>query len=507
MALVICVAGGLLLGLGGTALAATGWSVQRLTDSPAEDTSPRVSQNWVTWNRDFQEVYLTNLAAGSLIRLTNNTIQDVHPDLTWRNVVWSQFGGSGWKVHVWDRRANTRTVVGNGLWPTISRDFVAWADTAPAGWEIYSAHLPFMSGSTVNQLTTNAIADEYPSLGGNVLAWERSSGPIGSSEIMMFDLVNGAGEVRLTNNTVADTRPSTDGHHVVWSQWDGLDDGEIFLYDINAGTTTQLTNDLDEDFAPVVSGRRVAWLSGGVDPSLKVYDLVTHVTTVVATGLGGSATPDIDGPRIVWHSEGFMGGTSEVFTAQYNGFPDVDPDSLTYFAIQSMADDGIISGYKSGEFGPQNPVLRAQFAKMIVGILGIPVDESLVAPFPDLGPDDPNDLYPHDYIAAAAAAGVIRGKTSGNFAPWEPVSRAQAVTMAMRGASDYWGLPLPALPVGYTGTLNFMDPDHGYNMRQAEYVYLLEDIPGFNPGWNPWAGAPRAEIAQVLWALRAELQP
>jgi len=503
--LAICLAAVLLIAVGGSALAMPGWSVRQLTQDPADDTRPRVSQNWVTWVNDF-EVYLRNLASDSLIRLTNNTIQDEQPDVARRNVIWTQFGPSGWKVKLWDRRANIRVDLGSGMWPTLSRDRAAWSDGSGSSAEIYVTGIPRTSGTPVGPLTSNAIADEYPVLGGNVLTWQTSTFSVGSQEIMAYDLGAWPSPVKITNNSVDDDRPFTDGQHIVWSQWDGVNDTEIFLHNVESGVTTQLTNDTEEDYGPVVSGRRVAWLSGSSDPTLKVHDLVTHATTVVATGLGNMTdTPDIDGSRIVWQQQ--AGGNQEVFLASYSSFPDVDPSSLTYFAIQWMADHDIIHGYKNGDFGPEDPVLRAQYAKIIVGLLGIPVHEGLVAPFPDLGPDDPNDLYPHDYVAAATAAGIIKGKVSGDFDPWTPVTRAQAVTMAMRAASDYWGIPLPALPVGYTGTLNFMDPDHGYNMRQAEYVYLLEDIPEFSPNWSPWASARRGEVAQVLWALQAELAP
>jgi hypothetical protein len=500
-----CMTVALLAGMGSSALAVPGWSVQQLTQNQVDDTRPRVSQNWVAWVNDF-EIYLRNLASDSLIQLTSNSVQDEQPDVTGRNVIWTQFGPSGWTVKLWDRRANTRIDLGTGMWPTLSRDLAAWSDGSASSSEIYVTGVPRTSGTPVSPLTNNTIADEYPILGGNVLTWQTTTFLVGSEEVMAYDLGAWPSPIKITNNSVDDDRPFTDGQRIVWSQWDGANDTEIFLYDLQSGLTTQLTNDTEEDYAPVVSGRRVAWLSGGIDPSLKVFDLFTQVTTVVATGLGSMTdTPDIDGSRIVWQQQ--AGGNQEVFLAHYNSFPDVDPHSLTYFAIQWMADHEVIHGYKNGDFGPEDPVLRAQFAKIIVGLLGIPVYEGLVAPFPDLGPDDPNDLYPHDYVAAAAAAGIIRGKTSGDFDPWAAVTRAQAVTMVMRAASDYWGIPLPALPLGYAGTLNFTDPDHGYNMRQAEYVYLLEDIPGFSPNWNPWAPARRGEVAQILWALQAELAP
>jgi S-layer homology domain len=54
--------------------------------------------------------------------------------------------------------------------------------------------------------------------------------------------------------------------------------------------------------------------------------------------------------------------------------------------------------------------------------------------FTDMDPDDPRDLYPHDYIAAATDAGIIQGKTSSTFDPWSGVTRAQVLTMIVRSA-------------------------------------------------------------------------
>lgn len=58
--------------------------------------------------------------------------------------------------------------------------------------------------------------------------------------------------------------------------------------------------------------------------------------------------------------------------------------------------------------------------------------ESLVAPFSDLGEDDPDTLYPHDYIVAASY-GITNGTAPGQFSLWAHMTRAQVVTMMVRG--------------------------------------------------------------------------
>ena len=42
--------------------------------------------------------------------------------------------------------------------------------------------------------------------------------------------------------------------------------------------------------------------------------------------------------------------------------------------------------------------------------------------------------YPRAYIAACTAHGVITGKTPYLFAPYDPVTRAQIITMVARAA-------------------------------------------------------------------------
>ena len=119
-------------------------------------------------------------------------------------------------------------------------------------------------------------------------------------------------------------------------------------------------------------------------------------------------------------------------------FTDVPSDHPCYTAIMGMLDSGVIKGYAAEgawEFRPDNPVWRAQFAKMICGALHVPVEPSLTAPFTDLGQDDPFDLYPHQYIAAAAAQGITNGTGGGLFSPYSDISRAQVISMVVRASN------------------------------------------------------------------------
>ena len=118
-------------------------------------------------------------------------------------------------------------------------------------------------------------------------------------------------------------------------------------------------------------------------------------------------------------------------------FADV-PQGLAYQpAIDALHEAEVIGGYfEDGHwvFKPGNPVLRAQFAKMICGALAIPVSEGSSSPFADLEPNDTTDLYPNHYVAAVAARGITLGTGPAAFSPWNNVTRAQLITMTVRAA-------------------------------------------------------------------------
>ncbi len=92
------------------------------------------------------------------------------------------------------------------------------------------------------------------------------------------------------------------------------------------------------------------------------------------------------------------------------------------------------------------------------------------------------------------------GTSATTFSPWNNVTRAQAMTMIVRAADKLWPGLLEPVPVKFTGYLaGFQDPTHGAQARKAEWNNLLKGIT--LAGWDPWAKATRAEVAQMLFNL------
>jgi hypothetical protein len=189
-------------------------------------------------------------------------------------------------------------------------------------------------------------------------------------------------------------------------------------------------------------------------------------------------------------------------------FTDVVPGVEYFDAIQGMAALGLIAGYPASsgyyEFRPTNPVLRAQFAKMIDGALGLVVDEAMVAPvnFTDLGSDKPADLYPHEYVWVAYNSAIIKGYSDGTFRPYTAISRGHVITMTVRALLNLHPEALEPVPDDFVQTWgNDLPPEHRANARVAEYNSLLADLPLSTTAANGNASMPRGEVAQVLWNM------
>jgi hypothetical protein len=180
-----------------------------------------------------------------------------------------------------------------------------------------------------------------------------------------------------------------------------------------------------------------------------------------------------------------------------SGFPDVPGTHPYCEAIADLANRGIIDGYTNGYFGPNDPVRRQQFAKMVTGAGGYPVSEADVCHFTDVETSDATTLYPDNFIAVCAAKGITVGKTATTFDPYSYITRYQVISMVVRAADDLDPGLLATPPSGY-GTWR-ADPTHGANAARAEYGGLLAGLDLTT--LNPYGNMPRGEVAQVLHNL------
>jgi hypothetical protein len=185
-------------------------------------------------------------------------------------------------------------------------------------------------------------------------------------------------------------------------------------------------------------------------------------------------------------------------------FPDVGASHPYLKAIENLASRGIAGGYQDGKFGPDDPVTRQQFAKMIVKTLNLTVTGTEVSPFTDVDAQIGTDpLYPSKYVAVCAANAITQGVTATTFMPYTSITRQQVISMVVRAGGT--GLEDP--PAEWVGALGYSDPNHGANIKKAEYNGLLEGLQGLGASWSGTVNATRGECVQMLYNLLLDRIP
>lgn len=100
-------------------------------------------------------------------------------------------------------------------------------------------------------------------------------------------------------------------------------------------------------------------------------------------------------------------------------------------AAERMAAKYVVRGYPDGTFRPGELVTRAEFVAMLVRAVGLRAPAT--APrFPDVSDQD----WFYSDVAAAAAAGIVEGRSDGLFHPGEAVTRQEAAVMIARALRD-----------------------------------------------------------------------
>jgi peptidoglycan hydrolase-like amidase len=240
--------------------------------------------------------------------------------------------------------------------------------------------------------------------------------------------------------------------------------------------------------------------------SREADDPGSHVASLRLTGTGGTAVVSASELRKPF---GYSRLRSTLLTEIVNpGFADVPLEHYYYQQIMRAAFAGLVNGYPEGSFRPEASVSRWQFAKMAVNLRNslwpgqpIALIDAPAAPFADV-PARPGVLGDEsDWVAAAKAAGLVRGVTATEFRPYEPVRRDQLASMLVRAL----GLEAEAADLD-PASAGFADLDPGStHWGAATLLFSKQILRGYEqpPGSGVFvirAGEPtsRMHVAVIL---------
>ena len=109
-------------------------------------------------------------------------------------------------------------------------------------------------------------------------------------------------------------------------------------------------------------------------------------------------------------------------------FTDVGSDmAWAKEAIEALAGKGVISGTGNNKFEPKRPINRAEFAKLVVEVLG----ENIVSKGTDMFSDVDSLAWYADYVGKAAAKGLIKGD-NGKYRPGDVITRNEVAVILHR---------------------------------------------------------------------------
>lgn len=109
-------------------------------------------------------------------------------------------------------------------------------------------------------------------------------------------------------------------------------------------------------------------------------------------------------------------------------FSDVKNGTSYFKALQACVSNNIINGYKDNTFRPNNPITRAEFAKMISILDGLNIDSASINAFNDVVPNH----WARAYINSAFINGYLDGYPDSTFRPNAFITRAEAVKVLNR---------------------------------------------------------------------------
>jgi hypothetical protein len=518
------------LALVGAFIAFSSWARAaeiRLSSPDAISEGVELSGVWAAWDDysvDPAVVRWRNLETGA-----QGTVEV--PGMGYRTGTWWSIGSG---LLVWESWVDGEYA---GLWTqdllsgerrSLTTDVLADQDLKLKGSFLYQLgegvlrRLDLKSGVTKTFATSASVSGYWNvwDVDGDWLAWTdfgESPSDVGAlGTVHLWNLATKQetilGSVFWGNSQDTPPEVNVSGRWVTWNtdkSFEEWDDTSAFAYNLETrelGTLEQRMGAEQDPHGVHASGDWIAWtdVRGGDNVRGFVMDLSdpSALPIPVAKTPGWQYWTSLDSSWLVWSDD--RSGDYSLYARRVDdmlaeAFSDVSVSPYKV-AIESLAAGNVIGGYGDGTFRPGNPVLRAQFAKMIVLSLGVSTWETPIdMPFTDV--EQPEDsLYPDDYVTAAAYHGLIQGYGGGLFRPYVDITRAQLLTIVVRAAQQFKPAALQEPPAGWHGVLAADDPTHGANIARAEYSGLLG---GIDLGtFAVWGKATRGEIAQILWTLR-----
>lgn len=168
-------------------------------------------------------------------------------------------------------------------------------------------------------------------------------------------------------------------------------------------------------------------------------------------------------------------------------YTDASVDAWYHDGVHYCIENGLMDGYNSHLFGPNDNLSRAQFVQILFNHKGRPVANYRIQ-FDDV----PGDAWYAEAVRWASAQRIISGYSSGSFGPDDNLTREQLAVILWR----YAGSPSAAKEELYFSDTNQIS---SYALDALRWAVENDIISGSGSGQlEPKGVATRAQAAQML---------
>ena len=238
----------------------------RITNGTAVALWPDISGNRIVWqdNRSgAPDIWLYDTATGNETRITDAPGGQVVPAIDGDTVVWldnrAGVAGGIYAMNLTTRavvRVSSGPVQGNPLIvsPDVSGGTIVWADESGGNYTVFAVR----DAAEPVALANDTALQGFPAVASDRVVWSEIRD--GSASLVVHNLTTGEEERVWGRPPGMAVYPDIAGDLVVWQNATGQDTDDIYLLDLAAEKTLQVTDDDALQLLPRVSGSRVVWM-------------------------------------------------------------------------------------------------------------------------------------------------------------------------------------------------------------------------------------------------------
>jgi hypothetical protein len=199
-----------------------------------------------------------------------------------------------------------------------------------------------------------------------------------------------------------------------------------------------------------------------------------------------SATASVPATTATVAASAGGGSTAATTTASFSDVPASSPYAA---AIAFVKDHGIASG-SNGMFRPNDTVTRGEILKMAFNASARSLSSDSTQHFSDVAPD--NSFFA--YVNTARESGAVGGYPDGTFRPNNPVTRAEALKIAL-------GI-MNIVPDSASFQVFNDVPTTAWVAPYANWAKTMDLFDDGSGNFRPDASATRAEVAGIIYAAK-----